>query len=823
MNTLILHNIHVFLASSNELEEDRKEITELINQLNEVIYEPEGIRIKLDKWERQNPAFKGERSQNEYDGLVRNSKLFIVLFHHFANRYTLEEFNVAQETCMCKGFPHICIYYKALLPGDKEEESLLAFKKRVTEQLEYFTIPPYAHIDTLRYSVMMQLAHLHNNNDLKAEIKGSQLMLGKVRIGNLDNISFSGNNAEVIRIKQEIEENATLLEEEKVEICKLQERISKCHKKIERYKDDEEALADYQEDLSDFEEKLKIEQNKYTQLQIKQNNLKKQLEEQNNRLLDIAIQISQISSQNTSELLKQASQLFEKGDSQGAAALLNLKKIEPDINRSLQEYQQAQALVDTTKKALETNIEVLLLSAKSTLADLKNPDRFNDACKTREKALEIARICSEHKTHAHYVYKYARFLDKNHKSKRALFYYKCAIQLYAALLSENQDDDLEILEIIARCHNLMGNIYNRRGDFTEAEKRYLMLLEMYQQLHSKAPAYDFDCKQLLVKSNLGVLYYKYANKEKGQQLIEEAVNYYDQLPEEKKIKYRSDVAHCWINLGCFYKEDTRRHRKARTFLQKALDCYLQLHAQNPSKYASKVADCYHNLGNLRTDNDWIHGETSLLKALEIRYALAETKPEIHLPEVASTLRSLGWYYQNQALKIEKQKEKATIESTIKELKEKAILNYKKSVSIRKLLESDELQEMQKSFGVYTPIIAYTQDTIAQLYIETGQYKEAIEQYTDSIKYNEKLAEANTAYYLSIIEAERQIGFINEVAFNNWEEALHRYHSALNIAKQYFASHEEIIACLKLQINNIKQKQISIPSLSSSFLNYVRNN
>lgn len=822
MNTFILHDIHVFLASSKELEEDRKEITELINQLNKVVYEPEGIRITLDKWEQQDPAYKGERSQNEYDGLVRNSKLFIALFHHFANRYTLEEFDVAKETCMCNGFPHICIYYKALLQEDKEEESLLAFKKQVTEQLEYFTSPPYAHIDTLRYSVMMQLAHLHNNNDLKAEIKGSQLMLGKVRIGNLDNISFSGNNAEIIRLKQEIEENETLLEEVKAKIGKQQESISNCHKLIECCKDNEESLSYCQKHLSGLEEELKSDQNKHTQLQIKQNNLKKQLEEQNNRLLDIAIQISQISSQHTSELLKQASQLFEKGDSQGAAALLNFKKIEPGINRNLQEHLQAQALVNATKNALETNIEVLLLSAKSTLADLSNPDRFNDACKTREKALEISQICSNPKTHAHYVYKYARFLDKNHKSKRALSYYKSAIELHAVLLSENQKD-LEILEIVARCHNLMGNIYNRRGEFTKAEKRYLMLLEMYQQLHTTAPTYDFDCKQLLVKSNLGVLYYKFADKEKGQQLIEEAVNYYDQLPEEKKIKYRSDVAHCWINLGCFYKEDTRRDRKARSFLQKALDCYLQLYAQNPSKYASKVADCYHNLGNLRTDNDWGDGETSLLKALEIRNKLAETKPEIYLPEVASTLRSLGWYYQNQALKIEKQKDKAKVELTIKELKEKAILNYQKSLSIRKLLESDELQEMQKSFGVYTPIIACTQDTIGKLYIETGQYKEAIEQYTDSIKYYKKLVEDNMAYYLSIMEAERQIGFINEIAFNNLQEALQRYHSALSIAEQHFSSHTEAITWLKQQINNIKHKQINIPTIPANLLNYARSN
>lgn len=762
MNARSLHEIHIFLASSRELEQDRKEITELINQLNRVTYWPIGIHIQLDKWECHDPAYKGQRTQFEYDTLVRNSKLFIALFHQVAGKYTLEEFEVAHKVCTDKGFPHICIYYKNIGKEDTETTELTKFKQWVDRELEYFTIPPYTHIDTLRYSIMMQLAHLSNNNDLRAEIKGSDLMLGNIRIGSLNNISFSGNNTEVIRLKQEIEEINNSLKEVEEEINYIRDRISRFHQEIKHYKNDEKRISFIKKDIEYDQKELYKKQGEYTQLQIKRNNLRNSLKEQNRRLLDMAIQINQFSIQNSNELLQRASQLFEAGDSQGAAELLNPNKISPIVDQSLADFEQAQALYNNTKERLKSQVAMLLLSAKSILTILSNPNRFNEACATREKALNIARQCFERDEYAHYIYKYARFLDKNHKSERALKYYKSALQLYGALLAESYEETettIRIKAIMARCYNLMGNIYNNYGNFAKAEERYLISQEIYQNLHEIDCDAEYDGKLLLVQSNLGVLYHRNGNKEKGQVLIEQAILSYEQLPPQKQEKYRSNIANCWINIGCFYKNDTQKHREARRNLEKALECYQQLYALNKIEYRPKIAICYQNIGEIRVDNGWMEGDKFLLKALKIRKELAQKKPEIYLPDEACTLRSLGRYYQYKAQRIKELDISNENASLIINLKQTSIDYYQKAVSIYQLLESQELQETQQEYGIHTAVIAETLKIIGELYIEIGQVQVSIKQYGVAIEYFKRLVNKNAAY-------KEQVSFLKQRLQNN---------------------------------------------------------
>lgn len=753
MNVRNLHEIHIFLASSKELEQDRKEITDLINQLNRVTYWPIGIHIQLDKWECHDPAYKGERTQAEYDVLVRNSQLFIALFHQVAGKYTLEEFSVAHKACIRNKFPHICIYYKHISEKDIESTELINFKKWVDEELEYFTIPPYTHIDTLRYSIMMQLAHLSNNNELKAEIKGSDLMLGNLRIGNLNHISFSGNNTEVIRLKQEIEDINNKLKEIEEYIYYIQSRIELSYKEIKQ-SNNEQKISYLRRGIEYDQEELNKKKNEYTQFQIRRNNLKNELKEQNSRLLDMAIQINHFSTQHSNELLQQASRLFEAGDSQGAAQLLNPIKIGRITDQSLKNFEQAKTLYHSAQERLKSEVEMFLLSAKSILTILNNPNRFNEACAAREKALNIARLCFEQQEYAHYVYKYARFLDKNHKLERALKYYKSALQLYGAILAENKKENntiISIKAIMARCYNLMGNIHNNCGNFKKAEERYYMSQKLYQHLHKLNIDAEYDGKLLLVQSNLGVLYYRNGDKDKGRELINQAVQTYEQFTPEKQEIFRPDIANCWINIGCFYKNDTQKHREARRNLEKALECYLQLHSLKKIDYRSKIAICYHNIGEIRVENGWMEGDKFLLKALKYRHELAQKKPEVYLPEEACTLRSLGKHYQFKALKI-KELDTDNVLSIIN-FKKTSIDYYLKSVSIYQLLETEEILETQQEYCSYTAIIAEVQNIIGEIYHDIGQSQAAAIQYKNAIQSFQKLSSKNTAYkqYIRILE------------------------------------------------------------------------
>lgn len=70
-----MKTIRIFIASSEELYDDRNVISLFIEQLNE-IYESKGLQFKVVRWENLNPAYEGVRKQSEYNDKVRNSQLF---------------------------------------------------------------------------------------------------------------------------------------------------------------------------------------------------------------------------------------------------------------------------------------------------------------------------------------------------------------------------------------------------------------------------------------------------------------------------------------------------------------------------------------------------------------------------------------------------------------------------------------------------------------------------------------------------------------------------------------------------------------------------
>ena len=96
LNDKPMKTIKIFLASSEELENDRMAFGNLVRRLDK-IYEKRGIHIELFEWEDCDAAFNGVRKQDEYNGHIKESDLFLALFHTKAGKFTLEEFDVATE------------------------------------------------------------------------------------------------------------------------------------------------------------------------------------------------------------------------------------------------------------------------------------------------------------------------------------------------------------------------------------------------------------------------------------------------------------------------------------------------------------------------------------------------------------------------------------------------------------------------------------------------------------------------------------------------------------------------------------------------------
>ena len=125
-----MKEIKVFLASSEELTSERKEIADLVLNLND-IYSEKGIAIKLIKWEYLGKTYNGVRKQEEYNQAVRSCDIFLGLFYTKAGMFTVEEFDIAIEQYhKSRQTPMILVFLKDLLPTDVEDESLKSFKSR---------------------------------------------------------------------------------------------------------------------------------------------------------------------------------------------------------------------------------------------------------------------------------------------------------------------------------------------------------------------------------------------------------------------------------------------------------------------------------------------------------------------------------------------------------------------------------------------------------------------------------------------------------------------------------------------------------------------
>ena len=125
-----MKTIKIFLASSDELEDDRYAFGNLVRRLDK-IYETRGIRIELFEWEDYDAAYNARRKQDEYNDLIKASDMFLALFYTKAGNFTIEEFDVAIEEFRQHASPKIYVYCKELHAGEMESSDLKEFKRKL--------------------------------------------------------------------------------------------------------------------------------------------------------------------------------------------------------------------------------------------------------------------------------------------------------------------------------------------------------------------------------------------------------------------------------------------------------------------------------------------------------------------------------------------------------------------------------------------------------------------------------------------------------------------------------------------------------------------
>ena len=154
--------IKIFLASSSELKDDRKEFEIFIGRKNKD-WVNRGIFLEVVLWEDFLDAVSKTRLQDEYDQAIRECDIFVMLFWTKVGPYTEEEFETAFGQFQATSKPFIFTYFKdaPISPSStnrKDLMSLLAFQDKLDALGHFYTT--YQNIDTLKLHFNQQLDKL---------------------------------------------------------------------------------------------------------------------------------------------------------------------------------------------------------------------------------------------------------------------------------------------------------------------------------------------------------------------------------------------------------------------------------------------------------------------------------------------------------------------------------------------------------------------------------------------------------------------------------------------------------------------------------------
>ncbi len=152
----------IFLASSSELLEDRKEFELFINRRNKE-WVKRDVFLELVLWEDFLDVMSKTRLQDEYNRAIRECDLFVMLFFTKVGRFTEEEFDTAFGQFKATNRPFIFTYFKdaPISTGGVDEDdlmSLLAFKKKLRALGHFLT--PYKNVEGLQLHFGRQLDKL---------------------------------------------------------------------------------------------------------------------------------------------------------------------------------------------------------------------------------------------------------------------------------------------------------------------------------------------------------------------------------------------------------------------------------------------------------------------------------------------------------------------------------------------------------------------------------------------------------------------------------------------------------------------------------------
>ena len=614
-----MKNITVFLASSDELKNDRNSFHSLVASLDE-IFEPRGYRIRCRRWEDFSAFCTGTRTQDDYNRIVRASDICICMFHRKAGEYTIEEFNQAlDEYVKNQSHPKTFVYIRALIEGEMEDEALKRFKEDLFDRVGHYWCN-YATDDAMKLHFVMQLeriipsvsgnASVTEGNHFKIE-NGVVSLYGH-KIAELDNLSFAAENPEYLSLKESIARlNTEIARLRATGVAELQPMIDE--KQAELYKK--------RESLNRLE----------------------------SQLFDLALSINKLIGSGTpvSERKRLAIEMFEQGNSKGVVEILNEKDIAADAAQARKEIEQGKLLVDSGRSLIEAGLqktrslaEEYVLRAKALMTDYAEPRRFELACHAYEQGIELIRANLSEEELAKSLFEYGHFLQTNKRYDLAEVRYRENLDIYQRL---------EVISPqayepgLATTQNNLGLLYSDIQRYEDSEKMHLSAVEIYRRLAAANPqVYEPDLAE--TQNDLGILYSDTRRYEESEEMYLSAMEIRRRLAVANPQVYEPGLARTQYNLGCLYS-DTRRYEESEKMYLSAMEIRRRLAVANPQVYEPDLADTQYNLGCLYYNiQRYEESGEMYLSALKVYQRLTVADPQVYEPYLVRACNNLSFLF-----------------------------------------------------------------------------------------------------------------------------------------------------------------------------------
>lgn len=580
--------IKIFIASSDELVNDRNAFGNLVRRLDK-IYELKGIRIELFEWEDYDAAYNDRRKQDEYNDQVRACDMFLALFHIKAGKYTIEEFDVATKEYRRTGkTPKSYVYCRDLKSEEQESIELQEFKKHLFNELGHYWCR-YNNHESMQLHFVMQLLLFENNRMDDLKVEDGWVMLDNLQIAQMSNLSFvEGNDA----YKQMVSELASLpLKIEKAQLL--------CGK--------------YPED-DDLKDELQ-------QLIDQQKSLKSSITNHQSSLLETAKKIAQLQGELITNRMRRAIDAFNEGKVHEANIILN--EVESDAKQAINDYRASLKYAEQKRKLVEQSIDELTLKISIIMADanVSIESRIEQVYNIYEQIDELASEIDYNKEkYNDILYNYAHFLEKYGSYEKALETYLRQIKISQELYGGNSSQ-------LTKSYNDIGCVYLRLGEFDQALKYLRSALELSESrvgknLHPLTLVYNvpsinkaFSKKTYMEDhffisssyNNLGHIYYakqefsnalKYHKKAKdvAEKILTTKTNgvlgsWLRQKEEREKKWALSQLAIAYDNIALDYLAQ-KKYSEALENQLKALEIF----EKELESGQSDIAICYDNIG-----------------------------------------------------------------------------------------------------------------------------------------------------------------------------------------------------------------------------------